>query len=171
MANYKVSPLTLIFLVNEGKILTLKRSPNKKIYPNKISGFGGKIEPGEDIFSSAKREFLEEAGIILTELSLRGMFMRIMDNGYLNQIYLFVAHEFTGEPKENSDEGTIAWLEIEEFLAKPDIVDHIKLYLRQIIDGKNFYCGLGNYIKDEMTEYTSNESHFQEREIIKTNIN
>ncbi|MFA6919009.1 MAG: NUDIX domain-containing protein [Patescibacteria group bacterium] len=163
LANYKVSPLTLTFLIKGDEILTLKRSSNKKIYPNKISGFGGKVEPGEDLLASAKREFLEETGLTLKEISLRGMFMRMMDTGYLNQMYLFVANEFEGEPKEISDEGEIQWLKIENFLNHPDIVDHVPLYLRQIIEGKDFYCGMGTYNQDTMTSYTSNESHFDER--------
>ena len=163
LTNHKVSPLTLIFLIKGDEILTLRRSGNKKVYPNKLSGFGGKVEPGEDLFASAKREFFEETGVILKEISLRGMFMRMMDTGYLNQMYLFVADEFEGEPKAISDEGAIQWLKIEDFLNHPDIVNHIPLYLRQIIDGKDFYCGIGTYIHDKMTTYANNESHFNER--------
>ncbi len=94
LTNYKVSPLTLIFLIKGDEILTLRRSSNKKVYPNKLSGFGGKVEPGEDLFTSAKREFFEETGLTLKEISLRGMFMRMMDTGRSKSTRLNSSHEF-----------------------------------------------------------------------------
>jgi len=42
LASYKVAPLTMVFLVDDNKVLTIKRNEDKKIYPDKISGFGGK---------------------------------------------------------------------------------------------------------------------------------
>lgn len=163
LSGYKVSPLTLTFLIREDKVLTLKRRSDKQIYPNKVSGFGGKVEPGEDLFSSAKREFFEETGLTLKTFFLRGLFIRIMDTGYFNQMYLFVARDFEGELKAFSDEGEITWLPLDDFVRRDDVVDHIPLYFHQIVSGRDFYCGVGVYVNGKMTTYINNKSHFEER--------
>lgn len=163
LRSYKVAPLSMIFLVDDGKVLTLKRNEDKKIYPGKISGFGGKVEPGENMEASARREFQEEAGLTVESMELRGTFIRILDNGYINEMYIFVAHGFTGQPQEVSSEGTIAWRTVEDFLDNPDIVDHIPRYLEQIIEGVDFYCGIAEYVGSKMTSYSDNKSHFDER--------
>ena len=163
LTSYNISPLTLIFLVEGDKILTLKRNPDKEMYPGKISGFGGKVEPGEGLIASAHREFTEETGLIAKELSLRGTFIRILDTGYINEMYIFVANGFSGDLHQDSGEGIAAWLMIDEFLDNPDIVDHIPLYLKQIIEGKDFYCGIGRYEQNKMVGYTDNRAHFESR--------
>ena len=163
LASYKVAPLTMVFLVDAGKILTLKRNADKKIYPGKISGFGGKMEPGESMEVSARREFQEEAGLTVEKMDFRGTFIRILDNGYINEMYIFVASGFSGQPLETSDEGAIEWRTIEDFTNNPDTVDHIPRYLEQVIKGEDFYCGIAEYANDKMVSYTDNKSHFDDR--------
>jgi 8-oxo-dGTP diphosphatase len=160
---YKVAPLTMIFLVDKDRVLTLKRNKDKKIYPGKISGFGGKVEPGENMETSARREFLEESGLTVDEMSLRGTFIRILDNGYINEMYIFVARSFSGKPFEMSSEGKVEWRTVNDFLADPDTVDHIPLYLKQVIDATDFYSGIAEYAAGERISYTDNKSHFNER--------
>lgn len=163
LTSYKVAPLSMIFLVDDGRVLTLRRKEDKKIYPGKISGFGGKVEPGESIEASARREFREEAGLEVDEMLFRGTFIRILDNGYINELYIFVARGFTGEPYKSSEEGEIEWRMVEDFLGDPNTVDHIPLYLKQVIDGVDFYCGVAEYAEGKRIEYTDNEVHFDER--------
>lgn len=163
LASYKVAPLSMIFLLDGNKVLTLKRNDDKKIYPGKISGFGGKVEPGEDMETSARREFEEESGLTVDRMDFRGTFIRILDNGYINEMYIFVASEFTGQPLEHSSEGTVAWCTIDDFLNNSETVDHIPRYLRQVIEGTDFYCGIAKYTNDKLVSYTDNKSHFDER--------
>lgn len=163
LATYKIAPLTMIFLVDGDKVLTLKRNEDKVIYPGKISGFGGKVEPGEDLESSARREFLEEAGLEVEKMEFRGTFIRILDNGYINEMYIFVALGFKGQLLEASNEGTIEWRTIDDFANNPDTVDHIPRYLEQVIDGEDFYCGIAEYADSKLVSYTDNKSHFDVR--------
>ena len=107
LSQHKVSPLVMVFLKNGQKILTLKRAAHKQIFPNKLSGFGGKIEPGEDIFTAVHREFTEETGLTITDLKFRGNFIVFMGNGFINILYIFVGTQFTGSLKQNPDEGVI----------------------------------------------------------------
>jgi 8-oxo-dGTP diphosphatase len=155
-----VSPLTLIYLRDGDKILTLKRASNKKIFPNKWSGFGGKVEPGEDLIESARREFLEETGLTVDRLKLKGTFTRFI-HGYLNVLYIFVATGYHGEIRSDPDEGEIAWRNIKDFLADPDLVDHAHFYVPQIFDDPgDFYCG---FASEDLSEYFDNKSHFDLR--------
>jgi 8-oxo-dGTP pyrophosphatase MutT (NUDIX family) len=57
LANKKIVPLTLIYLINNGKVLLLKRHNNKSIFSGQILGLNGKLEPKEDLIASAQREF------------------------------------------------------------------------------------------------------------------
>lgn len=51
----------------EPAVLLLRRSPTKKLFPNLITGIGGKVEldqgEGEDLIGAAWREFQEETKI------------------------------------------------------------------------------------------------------------
>lgn len=161
--SFKVAPLTMIFLIDGDKVLTLKRNKDKKIYPSKISGFGGKVEPGEDLEVSARRELQEEAGITVNEMSLRGTFIRVLEDGYINEMYIFVARGFTGKPFEMSDEGKVEWRSFENFLSNPETVDHIPLYFEQVTAGVDFYCGIAEYSKGERKSYADSTSHFDAR--------
>ena len=163
LSTYNVAPLTMIFLVDSDRVLTLKRNEDKKIYPGKISGFGGKVEPGEALEASARREFQEEAGLVVKRMDLRGTFIRILDNGYINEMYIFVASGYEGAPLQESDEGTIEWRSIDDFLVNSQTVDHIPLYLEQVIAGKDFYCGIAEYANGERTSYADSRTHFDER--------
>jgi len=160
-----VSPLTLSFLVDGDNILTLHRSKNKSVYPGKISGFGGKVEPGEDLFESASREFKEETGLEMINPVLKGTFLRVLEEDYLNFIYIFLITKFKGELRDAvTDEGTIAWRKVKDFASHEDTVDHIKKYILQIADPKaDFYSGVGYYKNNSLIEYADNSAHFKNR--------
>ena len=78
------------------------------------NGFGGKVEPNEEIQHAAQREVLEEAGVQVTDISHVGILnfefesepMKVME------VHLFKATQFTGEPKE-SDEMQPQWFDID----------------------------------------------------------
>lgn len=164
LSQYKISPVTMIFLKDNDRVLTLHRSPRKQIYPNKISGFGGKVEPGEDLFSAARREFLEETGLSITDPVLKGTLIRIVDNGYVAFIYIFVVTKFTGQVLGSTEEGVISWMRVGDFLKTPDRVDHIGHYLEQVLeDNSDFYSGIAVYSKGQITQYADNRRHFQDR--------
>ncbi len=164
--NYKISPLTLVFLISKKRVLTLKRSPHKQIFPGKLSGFGGKVEPGESLVDSAKREFLEETGLSITDPILKGTFIRIVGKEYFNFLYLFVATKYSGTLKTASDEGTVSWMNIQDFINHPDLVGHIKHYFSQIIKPQaDFYTGVGIYADQSspIVSHQDNSSHFASR--------
>ncbi len=73
-----VRTILVLFHPDNKQILLLKRSPHKKLFPNLVTGIGGKVEleqgEGEDIQQAALRELEEETRIRsqdLVEMRLR----------------------------------------------------------------------------------------------------
>ena len=77
----------------------------------KYNGLGGKMEAGEDVRACMEREIHEEAGIICQEMTLRGTVnwpgFGIDGENWLGFIFLITA--FKGTPKQNNEEGDLAW--------------------------------------------------------------
>ena len=101
-------PRTLCFVLNGVDVLLMKRAPHKRVFPNQYNGVGGHIERDEDPLTSAKREILEETGLIVTNLQLRAIYN--IDVKAATGIVLFV---FTAECDIReviaNDEGTLHW--------------------------------------------------------------
>jgi len=79
----------------------------------KYNGFGGKQEEGESIEEAAIREVEEEAGVKVTNLENRGniIFTFPQKPEWKQQVHLFVAKMYTGEPTE-SEEMTVEWFDL-----------------------------------------------------------
>lgn len=78
------------------------------------NGFGGKINKNESIEEAAKREILEEAGIMVKELNKIGIIeFEFKDNPEILEVHIFKAQNFEGIPKE-SEEMLPKWFDIRE---------------------------------------------------------
>ncbi|WP_456384754.1 NUDIX hydrolase [Desulfolithobacter sp.] len=87
----------------------------------KYNGLGGKLEPGEDVFSCLAREIREEAGIAVTEAILRGT-VNWPGFGPDSQDWLgfiFLVTGFTGQPVSYNEEGDLAWHPVDSLLSLP----------------------------------------------------
>jgi 8-oxo-dGTP diphosphatase len=77
----------------------------------KYNGLGGKIEPHEDIYAGMMREIAEEAGIGVTQMTLRGTIswpgFGKKGEDWFGFIFLITA--FTGTPYEKNPEGELSW--------------------------------------------------------------
>ncbi|MCP4085612.1 MAG: 8-oxo-dGTP diphosphatase [Actinomycetia bacterium] len=85
----------------------------------KYNGLGGKLEADEDVVSSCRREAHEEAGLELTELTLRGTvsWPGFGPNGEDWLGFIFRAHRWAGEPHTTNEEGTLHWVARSRLLA------------------------------------------------------
>lgn len=68
-----VIPRTLSFITYDRDVLLLRGASTKRIWPGKLNGLGGHVEPGETVYESAQREILEETGLWVPRLTLRGL--------------------------------------------------------------------------------------------------
>jgi 8-oxo-dGTP diphosphatase len=88
---------------------------------SKYNGLGGRMEPGEDLASCMVREIREEAGIEVVRMHLRGT-LNWTGFGPAGQDWfaaVFLVEEFRGKPRERSEEGPLAWVDIERAMDLP----------------------------------------------------
>jgi len=119
---YSLIPRTLAFLINDEKILLLKGGPNKRLWAGLYNGIGGHLEPGEDVLSAAKREFLEETGLLPLDLRICGVITVDTNSETGVGIFVLTGEKFSGELTP-SMEGTLEWVGINQLDTIPIVED------------------------------------------------
>lgn len=158
-----INPFTLIYLVCDNKVLLLKRLSTKKLLGGKIIGLGGKIELGEDVLESAKREFSEETGLELLNPNLKGTYTWI-DNNFIGISHLIVATKYTGELIKEGNEGHIEWYDIDKLNTLENLAVYQKNFLPHILTQEYYhYTGIGIFNDDELISYTDTKGYFTSR--------
>jgi 8-oxo-dGTP pyrophosphatase MutT (NUDIX family) len=106
---------TLFLLLKNGSTREVLFGLKKGFGSGCYNGFGGKVEPGEDVKAAAIRELMEEASIIVDPAKfskvaeLTFTFSRVPKEKNRDQIvHVYTAAEWQGEPKE-SDETAPKW--------------------------------------------------------------
>ncbi len=104
------------------RVLMIHRNKRKDDqHLNKFNGLGGKMLPGEDIYSCLTREIHEEAGIRCQKTLLRGTInwtgFGPAGEDWFGFIYLIT--EYSGTPFSENEEGELVWVEKEEIMRLP----------------------------------------------------
>src|SRR5689334_1601018 len=137
MSVKQLRPRTVTFLLRETEVLLgLKKKGFGKHY---LLGIGGKVENGETIEEAAKREVAEEIHVLLPELRKMGVlnfyFPHIADESWDQQIHVFTARRWEGEPQE-SEEIRPYWFELEN-IPYEKMWDDARYWLPHILAGQN----------------------------------
>ena len=120
---YQAVPRVLCFVVDRDEVLLLRGAPDKRIWPGLYNGVGGHVESGEDILTAAKREVLEETGLAVDDLCLRGV-VNIQTPTPNTGIVMFVfTANATGHNARPSPEGALAWVPISAVTKLPTVPD------------------------------------------------
>ena len=128
---YSLIPRTLIFIFHGDKVLLINGSPQKKLWPGKYNGLGGHIEKGEDPLSSARRELLEESGLICADLALCGTI--IVDTGSNPGVAIYVFRgDYHSGNLETSNEGTLEWVTINT-IQQVNVVEDLTTVIPRIL--------------------------------------
>ncbi len=142
---------TLCYIQHAGQTLMIHRIKRADdIHLGKWNGLGGKFEPGESPEECVIREVREESGLELRQPRLCGLLIFPGFKGNDWYVFVFTAHEFSGELMEN-EEGYLEWIPDERLESLPLWPsDHI--FLPWIRGGK-FFSAKFVYAGDEMIDH------------------
>jgi len=121
---YRPILATLGFILSKDKKSVLLIHRNKREgdqHLGKYNGLGGKMEEGEDVLSCLKREIHEEAGLLCSDVELRGTInwpgFGTSGEDWLG--FIFLVHRYQGEPGTSNEEGELHWKAISELDSLP----------------------------------------------------
>ncbi len=129
---YQVVTRTLCFITHDKEVLLLLGGPNKRLWAGCYNGLGGHVEPGEDIYSSARREVHEESGLEARDMRLRGVVHA--DAGDPAAGILFFVFTAVADDKRvvTSEEGTLEWWPVNA-LPIDSLVEDLPVLLPKIL--------------------------------------
>ena len=100
-----------IFVKRDGKLLVIRRSPQKKFMPNFVQPIGGKVFLDEDPLHAAERELSEEARLSVDQIRLEAVLTDVHKEGIASwQVFHFSGNYIGGEVAPTNEEGEMLWL-------------------------------------------------------------
>ncbi|WP_102028645.1 8-oxo-dGTP diphosphatase [Salirhabdus sp. Marseille-P4669] len=133
-------------LQNGNNVLMLKK-PRRNWYVAP----GGKMESGETIKQSAIREFQEETGLTVEDPKLKGVFTFLI---YENEeivmewmMFTFYSKEHKGTLLEESKEGELEWVPVNEVLSKP-MAEGDRAIIKHALQSDEILYGTFTYTSD-----------------------
>lgn len=97
---------TLLFVIQDERVLLIRKK--RGLGAGKISGPGGRLEPGETAAEAAVRELEEELRIRTEEPTFCGEHFFQFTDGYGLHVTVFKADHYSGTPTE-TDEAAPLW--------------------------------------------------------------
>jgi len=127
---------TLVYVVEGGRVLLIRKK--RGFGAGKVNGPGGKVRPGEDIYSAALRELREETGLEAGELAYRGVLeFRDADGGPELTVHVFTADRYSGRLRESEEAGPF-WADLER-LPLDEMWEDDRLWLPHVLAGSRVY--------------------------------
>ncbi|WAA09894.1 NUDIX hydrolase [Fervidibacillus albus] len=113
---------------------------------------GGKMEVGETVKESVKREFFEETGIRIDKPVLKGIYNFLIKRGNETEnewmMFTFLAKDGEGIEKEVTEEGILKWHSIDELDHLP-MAEGDRYILHHALHEREIAFGLFEYTEDE----------------------
>lgn len=127
-----------ICIVHDSSVLMLKRSAEKKVFPNCLAFPGGHIEQGEDPMAAALREAREETGLSVDSRDIQLKFIAMHEHIDRQETYMvfgFLA-VLKNKPSDirSNDEGTLLWVDKKTLLTSSDVFPPVQYYCDHILN-------------------------------------
>jgi 8-oxo-dGTP diphosphatase len=145
---YTVVPRTLCFLLHKDQILLLKLAQDRGPWGGKYNGVGGHIERGENPFSAARREILEETEANPTSLELCGVVIIDTKTTPGISLYVYIGELEDSSPPNPMEEGTLHWVDLSDVYDLPLVEDLPFLLPRALEAKRNKKTFSANYTYD-----------------------
>ena len=151
---------SLCYIEKDNSYLMLHRIKKENdLNRDKYIGVGGKFEEGESPEECAKREILEETGLITENLFYRGIVTFVSDVWENEYMHLFTCNEFKGEIKE-CDEGVLEWIEKEKMYSLP-LWEGDHIFLKLLDTDIEFFSLKLVYEKEKLVEAKLNDKEIK----------
>ena len=136
--------MTLCIIQKEGRVLLGMKK--RGFGAGRWNGFGGKVQEGESIEESLKREMEEECSLKIENMEKMGVldFEFRKDPGNILQVHIYKATDFTGEPTE-SEEMKPQWYD-EDKIPFKDMWSDDPYWIPLFLEGKKF---TGHFLFDD----------------------
>lgn len=129
---------TLCYLIKDNKYLMLHRTKKEHdINAGKYIGVGGHVEEGESPTDCIKREIFEETGLTAGKVTARGFITFVMGD-VTEHTFLYTCDDFTGEMRNECDEGELRWVDIDKVL-ELNLWEGDKVFLELLNTNKDFF--------------------------------
>ena len=144
---------TLCYIENDGAYLMMHRVKKKNDENHdKWIGVGGKFAYGESPFDCARREILEETGLVAEVLSSRGVVTFVSDEYGTEYMHLFTCSKYSGELLKNYDEGVLEWVDKNKITELP-IWEGDKIFLGLLSQNAPFFSLKLTYCGDKLASH------------------
>ena len=148
-----------VFIRKDDRLLVLRRSPHKRYAPGIVHPVGGKLDRGENPFTGAEREALEETGLQVKNMRLEAVLLDIEPvpgEPYDWLVYHFSADYESGELRP-TPEGELLWLSVDQ-LVRERLHPSVEPIIHQILD------------RDTGVMFTTNEYDGQKVKIVRSRV-
>lgn len=140
---------TLCVVREAGKILVQKRE--KAPFRGYWNAPGGKVEHAETPKEACHREVMEETGLFLNDVKLRGIITVSTSrrSSGTSVLMVFESTDFQGD-LNSSTEGHVEWVEIDKIYKSRNVSDSFTYLLPYIIESDGLITGKFVYERDRL---------------------
>ena len=145
---------TLCYIEKDNSYLMMHRVKKKNdINQDKWIGVGGKFEYGESPYDCARREIFEETGLVANTLLYRGIVTFVSDLFGTEYMHLFTCEDFSGNLKDDCDEGELLWVPKNDVPTLP-IWEGDKIFFKLLDTERKFFSLKLVYEGDKLISHT-----------------